>query len=198
MEGTDNKADDTPNDLASPQGSAKRENLIKKKFFHFFLLLLYLSSFSLMLHCRSLLILSCFLTFSFLFSFFLKKDYIDVTEKKDGGVLKKVLKPGDGEQPPKTEQGSIEVSVHYTGWLLDGKMFDSSREKGELFTFKLGASEVIKGWDIGVASMRTGEKARFRIRQDYGYGESGSAPTIPGCLVVSYQKRRRVFIYYFF
>lgn len=108
-----------------------------------------------------------------------KKDYIDVSPGKDGGVLKKVLKPGDGEQPPATEQGSIEVSVHYTGWLLDGTKFDSSRDKGELFSFKLGASEVIRGWDIGVATMRTGEKARFRLRHDFAYGEAGSGPSIP-------------------
>ncbi len=103
-----------------------------------------------------------------------------MTPARDGGVLKKVLKPGDGEVPPGADQANIEVKVHYTGWLLDGKKFDSSRDKGELFSFSLHQGQVIKGWDVGVASMRTGEKARFRIREDYGYGKDGSGDAIPG------------------
>jgi peptidylprolyl isomerase len=105
---------------------------------------------------------------------------LDVSPARDGGVLKKVLKPGDGEVPPGADQSKIDVKVHYTGWLLDGKKFDSSRDKGELFSFTLHQGQVIKGWDIGVATMRSGEKARFRIREDYAYGKDGSGESIPG------------------
>jgi FK506-binding protein 4/5 len=69
--------------------------------------------------------------------------------------------------------------VHYVGTLLDGTKFDSSRDRGEPFTFTLGAGHVIKGWDVGVASMKEGELANLICRHDYAYGESGSPPTIP-------------------
>jgi len=112
------------------------------------------------------------------------QDYLDVTSAKDGGVLKKVLKAGDGEVPPSGDDDKIEVKVHYTGWLLDGTKFDSSRDRGDLFSFELGKGNVIKGWDLGVATMHTGEKARFRIREDYGYGQGGSGSIPPGATLV--------------
>lgn len=61
--------------------------------------------------------------------------------------------------------------VHYTGTLTNGKKFDSSRDRGETFQFKLGAGEVIKGWDVGIASMKKGERAILTIHPDYGYGD---------------------------
>jgi FKBP-type peptidyl-prolyl cis-trans isomerase len=69
--------------------------------------------------------------------------------------------------------------VHYTGTLLDGTKFDSSVDRDEPFSFSLGHGSVIKGWDIGVATMKKGEKALFTLRHDYAYGEKGSPPTIP-------------------
>jgi len=69
--------------------------------------------------------------------------------------------------------------VHYTGTLEDGTKFDSSVDRGDPFEFTLGHSQVIKGWDIGVATMKKGEKVQLKLRQDYAYGESGSPPTIP-------------------
>lgn len=108
------------------------------------------------------------------------QDYVDISPEKDGALLKKVLKEGTGEAPPSGGEDKIRVKVHYTGWLLDGTKFDSSRDKDKKFAFSLGKSEVIKGWDVGVASMRVGEKSRFRIREDFAYGKSGSPPTIPG------------------
>jgi len=66
------------------------------------------------------------------------------------------------------------------GTLTDGSKFDSSRDRGDKFSFNLGKSEVIKGWDQGVATMKIGEKAMFTIKADYGYGSAGSPPKIPG------------------
>lgn len=84
---------------------------------------------------------------------------------------------GGGEDSPWTGD---KVYVHYVGTLQDGSKFDSSRDRGEKFSFNIGKSEVIKGWDQGVASMKVGEKAMFTIRADYGYGSAGSPPKIPG------------------
>ena len=75
------------------------------------------------------------------------------------------------------------VFVHYVGTLTDGSKFDSSRDRGDKFSFNLGKSEVIKGWDQGVATMKIGEKAMFTIKADYGYGSAGSPPKIPGDMI---------------
>jgi len=64
--------------------------------------------------------------------------------------------------------------------LTDGSKFDSSVDRGTPFTFTLGTGEVIKGWDLGVASMKLGEKSVFTIHPDLGYGEGGSGEKIPG------------------
>ena len=72
------------------------------------------------------------------------------------------------------------VSVHYTGWLVDGTKFDSSHDRGEPLQFALGRGQVIKGWDQGVLGMRVGEKARLVVPPSLGYGKRGSPPEIPG------------------
>jgi len=95
----------------------------------------------------------------------------------DGGVLKKVLQAGTGTEFPPS---GYEVSAHYTGTLLDGTKFDSSRDRGAPFKFIIGKNSVIKGWERGFATMTIGEKAILRCRSDYAYGEMGSPPTIPG------------------
>ncbi|KAL6054443.1 Peptidyl-prolyl cis-trans isomerase fkbp4 [Balamuthia mandrillaris] len=94
----------------------------------------------------------------------------------DGGVKKKILQEGSGWETP--SKGS-EVTVHYVGTLLDGTQFDSSRERNQPFSFTLGRGQVIKGWDKGVATMKQGERARFTIKPEYGYGSAGSPPKIP-------------------
>ena len=65
------------------------------------------------------------------------------------------------------------VKVNYTGWLTNGKKFDSSVDRGTPFSFKLGAMQVIKGWDEGVAGMKVGGKRQLKIPPELGYGAQG-------------------------
>lgn len=91
------------------------------------------------------------------------------------GLAYKVLSPGTGtKHPAETDK----VSVHYTGWTPDGKMFDSSVPRGKPVTFGLNA--VIKGWTEGVQLMVEGEKARFWIPSDLAYGDPPKRPGAPG------------------
>ena len=71
------------------------------------------------------------------------------------------------------------VSVHYVGTLTDGSKFDSSRDRGQGFDFKLGAGQVIKGWDQGVAGMKVGGVRKLTIPPELGYGAGGYPPVIP-------------------
>lgn len=72
------------------------------------------------------------------------------------------------------------VTVNYVGTLTDGTKFDSSIDRNQPFTFNLGAGEVIKGWDQGVAGMKVGGKRKLTIPASLGYGEAGAPPAIPG------------------
>jgi len=71
------------------------------------------------------------------------------------------------------------VQVHYTGWLTDGKKFDSSVDHGKPFQFILGIGQVIRGWDEGVAGMKVGGKRRLRVPPELGYGARGAGSDIP-------------------
>jgi FKBP-type peptidyl-prolyl cis-trans isomerase FkpA len=85
------------------------------------------------------------------------------------------LASGNG---PKPEKGQT-VTVHYTGWLTDGSKFDSSVDRAEPFSFMLGAGQVIAGWDLGVGSMRVGDKVKLTIPPDLAYGRDGYPGAIP-------------------
>jgi FKBP-type peptidyl-prolyl cis-trans isomerase len=84
------------------------------------------------------------------------------------------IKVGTGATANKSQA----VKVHYTGWLTNGKKFDSS-VGGNPFQFTLGAGQVIKGWDEGVAGMKVGGKRQLRIPPDLAYGPNGYPPVIP-------------------
>jgi FKBP-type peptidyl-prolyl cis-trans isomerase FkpA len=85
------------------------------------------------------------------------------------------LKTGTGAE---ARSGNV-VEVHYTGWLLDGTKFDSSRDHNQPFRFKLGAGQVIRGWDEGVAGMKVGGKRKLIIPAELGYGRQGAGGVIP-------------------
>ena len=100
----------------------------------------------------------------------------DLTPEQDGGIVKTVLREGSGDSPMIGDT----VSVHYVGTLPDsGEQFDSSRDRDQKFEFKLGVGQVIKGWDVGVASMKRGELCELLCNSDYAYGDGGSPPKIP-------------------
>jgi FKBP-type peptidyl-prolyl cis-trans isomerase len=84
-------------------------------------------------------------------------------------------KVGDGAEAKKGDA----VEVHYTGWLKDGTKFDSSKDRGRPFSFKLGAGEVITGWDEGVAGMKVGGQRTLTIPPELGYGDRGAGGVIP-------------------
>src|SRR5262245_43437080 len=77
---------------------------------------------------------------------------------------------------PKLQQ---KVTVHYTGWLTNGKKFDSSKDHGQPFSFTLGVDPVIKGWVEGLQTMKIGGKRKLTIPPDLGYGADGYPPVIP-------------------
>lgn len=85
------------------------------------------------------------------------------------------LKVGTGASP-QTGQTAV---VHYTGWLVDGKKFDSSKDRGQPFSFALGRGQVIKGWDEGVATMKVGGKRNLLIPPELAYGSRGQGPIPP-------------------
>lgn len=91
------------------------------------------------------------------------------------GLQYATVQPGDGG----LAEAEDTVSVHYTGWLEDGTLFDSSLKRGAPFEFTLGTGDVIQGWDEGVAGMRVGEKRQLKIPGKLGYGAAGSPPRIP-------------------
>jgi len=86
------------------------------------------------------------------------------------------LKEGKG---PAVKEGDT-VVMHYTGWLEDGKKFDSSHDRKQPFETKIGVGYVIKGWDMGVPGMKVGGKRKLTIPYQYGYGKYGVDPDIPG------------------
>ena len=93
----------------------------------------------------------------------------------DSGLKYHDLKKGIGPVP----RPGLSVKVHYTGWLTDGRIFDSSVIKGKPYEFVLGSGRVIKGWEEGVASMNVGTKRQLVVPPDLGYGSQGAGSVIP-------------------
>jgi len=89
---------------------------------------------------------------------------------------KEDLKAGEGKE---VKAGDT-VVVHYTGWLADGTKFDSSHDRNQPFETKIGVGYVIRGWDMGIPGMKIGGTRKLTIPYEYGYGEAGAGPLIPG------------------
>lgn len=94
------------------------------------------------------------------------------------GLRYLVVQPSTKENPVKAENGKT-VEVHYSGFLTNGKLFDSSVERGQPLSFPLGNGMVIKGWEEGIALMKTGDKLRLIIPPMLGYGPGGYGSMIP-------------------
>lgn len=96
-------------------------------------------------------------------------------QDRPAGLRVEDLEVGAGEE---AKPGDT-VVVHYTGWLTNGKKFDSSRDRNEPFTFTIGRSSVIQGWHQGIPGMRVGGKRRLTIPPELGYGAAGYPGVIP-------------------
>lgn len=90
-------------------------------------------------------------------------------------LVYQVTKPGEGA----VAKSGDRVQVHYTGWLVDGTKFDSSLDRNQPFVFNLGAGQVIRGWDRGVAGMKVGETRELIIPANMAYGKRGAGELIP-------------------
>lgn len=100
-----------------------------------------------------------------------------VQEALPSGLGYTVVRPGKAGAP-QAENGQM-ATVHYTGWLVDGRAFDSSRPRQQPFRFKLGAGVVIRGWDEGVRGMRVGEWRKLVIPSRLAYGDRGTGSIPP-------------------
>ncbi len=101
----------------------------------------------------------------------------------DSGLKYEEMQVGEGN----VAEPGCRVSVHYTGWLTDGSKFDSSVDRNQPFDFGLGAGQVIRGWDEGVAGMKVGGKRKLTIPPELGYGAAGAGGVIPGNAVLIFE-----------
>ncbi len=108
------------------------------------------------------------------------EDYQNQNASSAPELKTEILKEGTGEGA----KAGDKVKVHYVGTLDDGTKFDSSIDRGEPFSFTLGAGEVIQGWDLGVAGMKVGEKRKLTIPYNLAYGEAGYGPIPPKATLI--------------
>ncbi|MDR2579663.1 MAG: FKBP-type peptidyl-prolyl cis-trans isomerase [Fibromonadaceae bacterium] len=111
--------------------------------------------------------------------FFPNAQNIEWIEAQEG--LKYYIEKEGAGEPVQT--GSV-IRAHYTGWLSDGTKFDSSRDRGEPIALELGAGRVIRGWDLGLAGMKPGEKRLLLIPPNLGYGSTGGGPIPPNATLI--------------
>lgn len=97
------------------------------------------------------------------------------TVKTPSGLQYEDMVAGSGASPSPGKK----VTVHYTGWLTNGRKFDSSLDRNEPFVFQIGTGQVIPGWDEGVMSMKIGGKRKLIIPANLGYGSAGAGMVIP-------------------
>ncbi|TGJ98502.1 FKBP-type peptidyl-prolyl cis-trans isomerase [Leptospira langatensis] len=103
-----------------------------------------------------------------------------LAQPSSNGLVIKDVKKGTGKE---AFNGS-NVTVHYTGWLTNGKKFDSSKDRGVPFHFDLGAGQVIKGWDKGVQGMKEGGVRKLTIPPELGYGANGAGSIPPNSTLI--------------
>jgi peptidylprolyl isomerase len=105
---------------------------------------------------------------------------LEAMNRSESGLYTQDLEVGTGEEvvPGRT------AFVHYSGWLPNGTLFDTSRDDGRYFSFVVGQGRVIKGWDEGVVGMRVGGKRRLVIPSELGYGEVGAGPIPPHSVLI--------------
>ncbi len=105
---------------------------------------------------------------------------LNAMTRSDSGLFTQDLTVGTGEE---ATAGRTAI-VHYSGWLPDGSLFDTSRDNSRAFSFLLGAGNVIKGWDEGVVGMKVGGQRRLVIPSQLGYGKRGSGSIPPDSVLI--------------
>lgn len=95
--------------------------------------------------------------------------------KTASGMEYIVLAEGAGDKPQKGDT----IAAHYTGWLTDGTKFDSSKDRGQTFSFQVGSGQVIKGWDEALLDMKVGERRKLTLPAHLAYGPRGYPGVIP-------------------
>jgi FKBP-type peptidyl-prolyl cis-trans isomerase FkpA len=106
-------------------------------------------------------------------AFYREKTMAEITTPS--GLVYEDISEGEGA----VAAAGRKVSVHYTGWLTDGKKFDSSKDRNDPFDFPLGGGRVIRGWDEGVQGMKVGGVRKLTIPPELGYGARGAGGVIP-------------------
>jgi len=105
---------------------------------------------------------------------------LTASTRTESGLYYQDLQVGGGT----VARAGFKVTVHYTGWLVDGEKFDSSIDRGQPLTFTLGIHEVIDGWDEGIAGMREGGTRKLIIPPSLGYGSRQRGPIPPNSILV--------------